>query len=79
MRPLTLHYVLTMDHSITYGGHFYAASTIDLTFFTIAHLTVGNAALTNIDHPKARGLLRRMLSMFIDQFNAEPLSETGAK
>jgi hypothetical protein len=58
MRPGTLHYVLTLDHAITYGGHFYATSAMDRIFYAIVHLTVGNGVLTNIDHPKARSLLR---------------------
>jgi hypothetical protein len=68
MRPCTPHYVLTLQHSITNGAHFYATSTVRDTYIGIIHLFIGNASLTNIDHPNARVLLRRLMAMWIQQY-----------
>jgi hypothetical protein len=68
MMPCTLHYVVTVDHSITRGAHFYAASTITQSCMAITHILMCNALITNIDHPKARSLLRRLLVMWIQQY-----------
>jgi hypothetical protein len=68
MRPNTPHYSLTVDHSITYGRHFYATSTIRDTCWAIVHCTIGQSTLTDTERPRTTQLLRRMLFWSIEEY-----------
>ena len=50
MRLNTPHLVVTPEHAICHGGHFYAMSTIRDTCFRIYHMFVGGSALTNTEY-----------------------------
>jgi len=75
MRPNTPHYVLTLEHSITLGRHFYAASTMMETCLAYIHCGILNGAITNTDHPDAQRLLNRILLMSIREYKE---SNSGA-
>lgn len=62
MRPATPHYVITTDNSVTFGRHFYAASTLAETCFGIIHTIMLDSSVTNASHDATRTLLRRILS-----------------
>ena len=64
MRPNTPHVVFTTDHSVAHGGHFYASSTLQDTFFGIVHCFVANNFITNSEHMTTRRLLLRMLQYY---------------
>jgi hypothetical protein len=61
MKPSTPHYVLTLENSITYGQHFYAAAQIRQTIWTIIHVAMSGNSLTNASHPNAIFFLQRIL------------------
>jgi len=61
MKPNTPHYVLTVDHSITYERNFYAISTIRSTCWAIIHTTIGKRVFTNTERPRGTQSLRRIL------------------
>ena len=56
--------VITTDHSIVIGGHFYSTSNLQHTFYGIVHCFMGNDLMTNTDHGKTRVLLIRMMQYF---------------
>ena len=66
MRPCTVHYVLTVADSITYGRHFYSASSISDTVFGIIHCFVMNYGITNALHDTTRTLICRVMCMWFD-------------
>jgi hypothetical protein len=68
MRPNTLHYVLTLEHTITHGKHFYAKSTLRDTCYGIVHCSILNKTITNTEHPRTTQLLCRMLVWYIDEY-----------
>jgi hypothetical protein len=68
MRPNTPHYVLTVDHSITYGRYFYATSTVRDSCWAIIHAVIGNSTLTSTEHPRTIQLLRRMLLWSLEDY-----------
>ena len=68
MHPTTPHYVLTVDHSITYGRHFYAASTISQSVWGAIHAFLLGTAITNAIHDNTRTLFCRVLAMWYDHF-----------
>jgi hypothetical protein len=68
MRPNTPHYVLTVDHSITYSRHFYATSTIRDTCWAIVHCTIGSNTFTNTERPHTTQLLRRILLWSLEEY-----------
>lgn len=61
MKPNTYHYVLTLTNSITYGHHFYSASTIRDSVWGAVHCLVVGDLVTNTDHPMVTAFFRRML------------------
>jgi hypothetical protein len=61
MKPNTYHYVLTLENSITFGHHFYAASSIRNSIWGAVHCSLYGDTVTNIDHPLVTTFLRRML------------------
>ena len=69
MRPNTPHLVVTPEHAICHGGHFYAMSTIRDTCFGIYHTFIGGALLTNTEYSlHAQQMLTRMLFFIRDSF-----------
>lgn len=64
MRPNTIHIVFTPEHSICHGGHFYATSTMQDTFYGIVHSFCANMLVTNASHPATRVLLRRIIQLY---------------
>lgn len=68
MRPCTPHYVLTTDHSITMGRHFYAASTITRSCLGMVHCFVMSTSITNTVHDNTRALLHRLMSMWYNHY-----------
>jgi hypothetical protein len=67
-QPGKPHYVLGVEPAITSGRHFYARSTIALTCYTIIHTFMLNRQVTNQQHDSTRPFLRRMMSMWQDQY-----------
>ena len=69
MRPNTPHLVVTPEHAICQGGHFYATSTIRDTCFGIYHTFIGGLLLTNTEYSfHAQQMLTRMLFFIRDSF-----------
>jgi hypothetical protein len=68
MRPSTPHYVLTVEDSITYGRHFYSASTISDSVYGILHSFVLGIGVTNTLHDNTKTLMRRIMAMWYIHF-----------
>jgi hypothetical protein len=69
MRPNTPHLVITPEHAICHGGHFYAMLTIRDTCFGIYHTFIGGSTLTNTEYSlHASQMLTRMLFFIHDSF-----------
>jgi hypothetical protein len=66
MRPCTPHYVITIDHAITFGRSFYSSSTIWQSVIGIIQTFVMDGGLTNAIHENLRTLLRRIMHMWSD-------------
>ena len=67
MRPNTPHLVVTPEHAICHGGHFYAMATIRDTCFGIYHTFVAGTNLTNTEYSlHASQMLTRMLFFIQD-------------
>ena len=65
MRANTPHFVITPEHSICRGGHFYASSTIQDACYGVFHSFVSGMLVTNTEHTLAsRQLLCRMLAFY---------------
>lgn len=63
-----LHYVLTMEHTVTQGQHYYLSSCIQQTSHEIVHSFVRRFTITNQLHYQTPTLLRRLLCRSIDWF-----------
>jgi hypothetical protein len=61
MRPDTPHTVITIEHSICYGGHFFVMSCMTDTLIGMTHAFMADSYITNTHHTKSRLLLRRMV------------------
>jgi hypothetical protein len=73
MKPNTLHYVLTVQNSITYGRHFYCGSTMSESIFGVVHSFVLGIGATNTLHDSTRIFLHRIIAMWEDFFaSSEP-------
>lgn len=70
MRPATLHYVITTEHSATYGCHFYASSSVQDTIRGIIHVYFMEDIITNTSHTSVRTCLHRMLLMWMLEYKA---------
>jgi hypothetical protein len=72
MKPTTVHYVLTVEDSITYGRHFYCASTISDSIFGLVHSFVVGVGATNTLHESGtRTFLHRIMAMWQEDFTAK--------
>lgn len=79
MRPNTPHLVITPEHAICHGGHFYAMSTIRDTCFGIYHTFVGGTSLTNTEYSlHAQQMLTRMLFFIHNSFVHKGSADGGA-
>ncbi|KAK7017097.1 hypothetical protein VNI00_018689 [Paramarasmius palmivorus] len=65
MPPMTVHYVSTIGFTLCFGSHFYCASTIRKTCWTLLHLVHADN-FTNTSHPCHRTMLCRMLTYWYD-------------
>ena len=65
MPPNTPHFVLGMENSICYGGHFFATLSMQQTLFGIIHSFILDKFVTNTVHPTSRQLLRRILIFYL--------------
>jgi hypothetical protein len=61
MRPDTPHTVITIEHSICSGGHFFVMSCMTDTLIGMTHAFMADRYITNTHHTKSRLLLRRMV------------------
>jgi len=69
MKPTTLHYVLTVEDSITYGRHFYTMSTISDSIFGVLHsFVVGLGATNTLHEAGTRTFLHRIMAMWQQHF-----------
>jgi hypothetical protein len=64
MRPNTPHAVITPEHSIVYGGHFYSSSNLQDSLYGIVHCLMADTLITNNIHLETRRLLFRMMQYF---------------
>ncbi|KAF8881525.1 hypothetical protein CPB84DRAFT_1620616, partial [Gymnopilus junonius] len=61
MRPCTPHAVVTLQHSVTMGSHFFAMSTIQDTMIGMMHTFVLEKLVTNTAHNDFLQVIRRMI------------------
>ncbi|KAK0474711.1 hypothetical protein EDD18DRAFT_1116386 [Armillaria luteobubalina] len=61
MKPNVLHYVLTLEHSVSYGGHFIPSASIRSVVIGYVHTAFLTYNITNTLHPEIKRLLFRML------------------
>ncbi|PPQ78306.1 hypothetical protein CVT24_006482, partial [Panaeolus cyanescens] len=62
MPPRVLHSVVTIQHAICHGGHFYSLHLMHRTLCALIHILVTGDVITNNDHTSSPLLLRRMLA-----------------
>jgi hypothetical protein len=77
MRPGTRHYVITLQHAITWGRHFIATSTISQTVTGIVHTFALDLGITNALHDNTRTLVRRMMVMWTNAI-CSPFDNPGS-
>ena len=69
MKSATLHYVVTVEDSITYGRHFYSACTLSDSIFGVVHSFVVGVGATNTLHEAGtRTFLHRIMAMCLQHF-----------
>ncbi|KAK0492976.1 hypothetical protein EDD18DRAFT_1357359 [Armillaria luteobubalina] len=61
MQPNVLHYVLTLEHSVAYGGHFIPSTGIKSVIIGFVHTALLTYSITNTLHPEIKRLLFRMM------------------
>lgn len=71
MRPGTVHFVLTVENSITDGRHGYAASTMAESAYAIIHTFVLDPFITNTTHYATQKLWRRIFKFWMISFQSE--------
>jgi hypothetical protein len=79
MKPNTMHYVLTVENSITYGRHFYCASTISQSIFGVVHSFIIGIGVTNTLHDSTRIFLHRIMGMWEQHFGSSEQSPGVSK
>jgi hypothetical protein len=79
MRPDTPHAVITIEHSICYGGHFVAMSCMTDTLLGMTHAFMADSYITNTHHTKSRLLLRRMVIFAHQGLVDQALEEDGMR
>jgi len=69
MKPTTLHYVMMTKDSITFGRHFYSASTISDSIFGVIHSFMVGLGTTNMLHESGtRTFLHKIMAMWQEHF-----------
>ncbi|KAH6884361.1 hypothetical protein BKA70DRAFT_1445967 [Coprinopsis sp. MPI-PUGE-AT-0042] len=68
MRSNTVHRVITVDHSIVKGGHFFNRGTLMETFFNNIVCLLGGKVLTNTEHPGMRVYIHRILILHYEHY-----------
>jgi hypothetical protein len=63
-----LHYVATLEHTVTQGGHYYLTPCVQPSSHQIAHSFALRFTITNQHHDQTPTLLRRLLCCSIDWF-----------
>lgn len=77
MRPSRPHAVVTVEHSVFEGGHFYSWSTMRETCFGIFNALLASRYVTNGQRDwQSRELLRRIVTYFHMHF-VEDVSQAG--
>ncbi|KAK7016741.1 hypothetical protein VNI00_018846 [Paramarasmius palmivorus] len=69
MPPLTVHYVVTPETAMCYGGHFYCMSTMRRTCWALLHMVHRSDEFTNTSHDCHREILTRIC------LSSEPLAD----
>ena len=77
MPPNTPHAVYTPEHSICWGGHFYATGTMERTFWGIVHGFIAGGLITNAEHSVSRSLLQRTLCYYYQGMVLKKIPDTG--
>jgi hypothetical protein len=79
MRPNTPHVVFTAEHSVCFGGHFYASPVLRDTYYSIIHTFVMGTLVTNADHTEEAFLLLARLAAFYENefMNVMDMVDTG--
>jgi hypothetical protein len=72
MKPNTMHYVLTVDDSITLGRHFFPCASSQATSFGAIHTFIMNYAITNTLHDDLITMLRRIMVMWHLSYDEDP-------
>ncbi|KAF9033653.1 hypothetical protein BJ165DRAFT_1410374 [Panaeolus papilionaceus] len=62
MRPADLHSIVTIEHAICHGGHYYSLHLMHRTLQAMVHILMVGGIVTNNNHPQCTVLLRRMLA-----------------
>ncbi|KAH6874343.1 hypothetical protein BKA70DRAFT_1449404 [Coprinopsis sp. MPI-PUGE-AT-0042] len=68
MRSNTVHRVITVDHSIVKGGHFFNRGTLMETFFNNIVCLLGGKVLMNTEHPGMRVYIHRILILHYEHY-----------
>jgi len=77
MRPNTVHYVLTVSNSITFGRHLYPRCTIQSTIYGMVHTFVLSTGITNTSYHRMQLMLYRVMAMWaIQHQNLQPFPST---
>ena len=77
MKPNTPHFVLGMENSICYGGHFFSTLTMQQTLSGVIHSFMLDKFLTNTTHQASRQLLRRILILYLHGLMDQKISPQG--
>jgi len=67
-----MHYVLTLEDSITMGQHLYLSASLLGTAFGIVHTFVMNDAVTNTLHNELYTMLRWIMAMWHLNYDGDP-------
>ncbi len=61
MKANTYHYVVTLNHSVCYGGHFLSTASLQKTLIGYVHTAMLGYCITNTLHPEVKRLLFRIM------------------
>lgn len=66
MHANTNHRVVTLEESVTMGGHFYSVDNLERTMLAGLRENLWGEAVTNTTHPKSEAMLYR-LALFLSK------------
>lgn len=78
MLPSQPHFVISYEHSISLGGHYYLTENMQETLQGLIHSFILHRFLTNISHP-TRVLLRRIILFYHMGLVENEFPDTGTK